>query len=95
MTVESAPRPSTDEREDFLRALSRARSALKDGLERLEMARSDAREENQSLDAVDVSLHAGSSSVEEAGAARARKITVSVAEDLEAAADRLRRAAQS
>ena len=95
MTVESAPRPSTDEREDFLRALSRARSALKDGLERLEMARSDARGENQSLDAVDVSLHAGSSSVEEAGAARARKITVSVAEDLEAAADRLRRAAQS
>jgi hypothetical protein len=95
MTVESAPRPCTDKREDFLRALGRTHTALQDGLERLEMARSDARGENQSLDAVDVSLHPGSSNVEEAGAARARKIAASVAEDLEAAADRLRRAAQS
>lgn len=94
MTVESAPRPSTDEREDFLRALGRARSTLQDGLKRIEMAQSDAQGENQSLDAIDVSLHPGSSNVEEAGTARARKIAVSVAEDLEAAADRLRRAAQ-
>lgn len=95
MSVESVPRSSTDEREEFLRALGRTHTTLRDGLERLEMATSDARGENQPLDAVDASLRADGNNPEDAGAARARKIAVSVAEDLEAAAERLRRAAHS
>jgi len=97
MAIKPAANLSTDERGDFSCALGRARSMLQDGLKRVEMAQSDARGENLSLDAIDVLLHAGNSSisnVEEAGTARARKIAVSVAEDLEAAADRLRQAAQ-
>lgn len=80
---------------DLLERLSRARASVRDGLHRLEMAQSDARGENQSLDSIDASLDADSSSPEAAGVARARKIAASVAEDLEAAAARLRRAARS
>jgi hypothetical protein len=86
--------PHETERPDLPTQLSRARAVLADGLHRLEMAQSDARGENHTLDTLDASLHADSEGAEAAGRARARKIAASVAEDLEAAAARLRKAAQ-
>jgi hypothetical protein len=86
---------STDNAEKFHQSLSRARATLTDGLNRLEMARSDALGENATLDVLDASLHESGGNPDEAGVARARKIAASVAEDLEAAATRLRRAARS
>jgi hypothetical protein len=94
----SSPAPLSREKEaksNLLKTLSRTRAVVQDGLHRLEMAQSDARGENDSLDAIDASLQEPPVDPEGAGRTRARKIAASVAEDLEAAAARLRQAAQS
>lgn len=59
------------------------------------MAQADAQGDNRSLDELDAALQESQAGAEEAGVARARKIAVSVAEDLEAAAAQLRQACRS
>ena len=93
LSSSSALPASESGQSDLLTRLSRARAVVQDGLDRLEMAQSDAEGKNHSLDAVDTALQ--EDNAEEAGLARARKIAGSVAEDLEEAAHRLRQAAQS
>ena len=90
----STSSPSRDPA-DLVEDLSRAHAAVRDGLNRLKMAKTDARGDNHSLDAVDAALQGNGIASAEAGEARARKIAASVAEDLEAAAAQLRRAAQA
>jgi hypothetical protein len=85
----SAPPAPESDQSDLLTRLSRARAVVQDGLDRLEMAQSDAEGKNHSLDAA-----LQGDAPEGAGLARARKIAGSVAEDLEEAAHRLRQAAQ-
>jgi CHASE3 domain sensor protein len=93
LSPDSSGDPATATPDDELvEALSKAVDELDDALNRVEMARSDARGENFSLDSVDASIQGMKATMEEVRRARATRIAAAVAQSLEKTAQRLRSA---
>lgn len=76
--------------DELVRSLNKAVDELNDALNRVEMARSDARGDNFSLDSVDASIQGVQSTMQEVRRSRAARIAEAVAQSLDATAQRLR-----